>query len=89
MKAAPVGADGDEDAAERVVDAGGALGQAGSRPDQSPDVGPMRHQLVKCRYDPYGCFGLGVDPREAKKEPVHLIPPSLSDLTSRSVAVKR
>ena len=30
-------------------------------PDQGADIRPMGHKLVKCRYDPYGGFGLGVD----------------------------
>jgi hypothetical protein len=39
----------------------------------------MGHQLVECRDDPHGCLGLGVDTRQAQKEPVHAITPHLSD----------
>ena len=61
LRTAAVGCDRDEDTTERVVNASGAFGEAGRGADQSADICPMGHKLVKGRDDPNGGFGLGVD----------------------------
>ena len=58
--AAAVGTDRQEETAKRVMDTGCAFCEPGGCPHQRPGICSMSYQLVECRYDPYGCLGLGV-----------------------------